>query len=359
MAIDVDGEVGELLAQGYTLPASWYSDPAVYELERDRIFARSWQYAGPTEWLAESGSYFATRAGHVPVIVIRDGADVRAFVNVCRHRSHLVAEGRGTRKTLQCPYHAWTYGLDGCLKSAPRAKDEATFRFEDLSLLPVACEVAGPLVFVNPDAGAAPLAETLGGVLDAVAGSGVDLADMRLRSADDWRIQGNWKNAIENYLECYHCPVAHPSFSRAIDVSADAYRLEVEGEVVSQYGPARHDSDELPKGAIEQAQYHLVFPNTSIDVTPGPPNLQVAAWIPTGPGAMVGVLHYFFAEGVSDEAVAQIRAFNNEVNNEDISLISSVQAGLDSRCVPNGRLMDQSERLIARFQRLVYERLSD
>jgi choline monooxygenase len=359
MAISVDATVGDLLAQGYTLPASWYSDPAIYELERDRIFARCWQYAGPLEWLAEDGAYFAATAGHVPVVVVRDGDTVRAHVNVCRHRAHLVAQGRGVRRSLQCPYHAWTYGLDGCLRSAPRARDEASFRFEDLSLLPVACEVAGPFVFVNPDPATAPLADTLGNVLDRVAEAGIDLATLRLRIDDRWQGPGNWKNAIENYLECYHCPVAHPSFSQAIDVSPDAYVLEAEGQVVSQYGPARHGVDLLPEGDVREAQYHLVFPNTSIDVTPGPPNLEIYSWTPAGPGSMTGTIHYFFPADVPDADVARMRAFNAEVNAEDMSLISSVQAGLDSRVVPHGRLMDRSEQLIARFQRLVYERLSE
>jgi phenylpropionate dioxygenase-like ring-hydroxylating dioxygenase large terminal subunit len=359
MAVQVDAAVGDLLAQGYTLPASWYSDPAIYELERDRIFARCWQYAGPLEWLAEDGGYFTTRAGHVPVVVVRDGDEIRAHINVCRHRAHLVAQGRGVRKALQCPYHAWTYGLDGCLRSAPRARDEATFRFEDLSLLPAACEVAGPFVFVNPDPDAAPLAETLGGVLDRISNAGIDLARMRLRIADEWHGPGNWKNAIENYLECYHCPVAHPSFSQAIDVSPEAYVLEAEGQVVSQYGPARHGAGLLPDGEVVEAQYHLIFPNTSVDVTPGAPNVEIYSWTPLGPDSMMGAIHYFFDEDAADEDVARMRAFNAEVNAEDMSLIASVQAGLDSRVVPHGRLMDSSERLIARFQRLIYERLSE
>jgi choline monooxygenase len=357
MAIDVDGRVSELLAQGHTLPAGWYSDPGVFALERERIFACSWQYAGPAEWVSEPGSYFSTRAGHVPVLVVHDGDRVRAHINVCRHRAHLVAEGRGVRKTLQCPYHAWTYGLDGCLRSAPRARDEATFRFEDLSLMSAACEIAGPFVFVNPDADAAPLADTLGGVLDRVAEAGVDLSAVRVRSAEEWTAPGNWKNAIENYLECYHCPVAHPSFARAIDVSPEAYRLEVDGQVISQYGPARHGSGVLADGEIEQAQYHLVFPNTSIDVTPGRPNVQIYSWTPTGAEAMAGAIHYFATDDVSDDEIARLRAFNAEVNAEDLALIASVQAGLDSGLVPHGRLMDESEQLIARFQRLVYERL--
>ena len=156
MAVDV--ALGTMLEQGGTLPAHWYSDPAIHALERELVFARTWQFVGPTEWLDRDGAYFAARAAHIPVVVVRDGDELRAFVNVCRHRGHLVARDRGCQRTLQCPYHAWTYGLDGTLRNAPRAQLEADFDPTGLGLLPVAVDTFGPLVFVNPDPAAAPLA---------------------------------------------------------------------------------------------------------------------------------------------------------------------------------------------------------
>ncbi|HJS49796.1 MAG TPA: Rieske (2Fe-2S) protein, partial [Gaiellaceae bacterium] len=116
------------LEDGWTLPATWYSDPNVHALERQRIFASAWQYAGPLEWVAERGCFFAAQVGHVPVAIVRgkDGA-LRGFVNVCRHRGHLVVSGEGCRETLQCPYHAWTYDLDGTLRKAPRSEREPGF----------------------------------------------------------------------------------------------------------------------------------------------------------------------------------------------------------------------------------------
>src|SRR5262249_10935648 len=122
-------EILDGLDAGLTLPASWYGrDETVHRLELERIFARTWQYAARAEELAEPGSYVAGRAGHIPVVVVRrrDG-DLRAFVNVCRHRGHLVAEGSGRRESLQCPYHAWTYDLDGQLRRAPRSDREPDF----------------------------------------------------------------------------------------------------------------------------------------------------------------------------------------------------------------------------------------
>ncbi len=116
------------LDEGWTLPASWYSDEGVLELEREQIFASAWQYAGPAELVAEPESFMASVAGHIPVVVTRasDG-ELRGLVNVCRHRGHVVAQGCGSRATLQCPYHAWTYELDGSLRRAPRSDREAGF----------------------------------------------------------------------------------------------------------------------------------------------------------------------------------------------------------------------------------------
>ena len=111
-----------------TIPWSWYSDPAVLQIEQERIFRRSWQYVGRADELPEPGSFLATRVADVPVLLVRDGEHVlRAFLNVCRHRGSLLCEGSGTRATIQCPYHAWTYALDGSLTAAPRlARTRAT-----------------------------------------------------------------------------------------------------------------------------------------------------------------------------------------------------------------------------------------
>src|SRR5687768_975058 len=170
-------------AGGRTIPFDWYSDPAVLRLERERIFRRTWQYAGRADQVAEPGAFFTGDLGGVPIVVLRDkDGRLRAFLNVCRHRGSLVCEGEGKRETLQCPYHAWTYGLDGSLRAAPRSDREPGFDKSELGLVPVSVEAWGPFVFVNPDADAAPLAETLGELPELVAASGVGLESLRVRA---------------------------------------------------------------------------------------------------------------------------------------------------------------------------------
>src|SRR5437588_1719453 len=166
----------DALAQGATLPAEWYFDPAIARLEEERIFHRSWQYAGRAAQVERPGDYFTCRAGRIPIVVVRDRAGaLRAHANVCRHRGSEIVTGAGHRETLQCRYHAWTYDLDGSLRAAPRSDREPSFDRSRFSLPPVAVDTWGPFVFVSADANAAPLAETLGDLPRLVAAAGVDL----------------------------------------------------------------------------------------------------------------------------------------------------------------------------------------
>src|SRR5690242_7588595 len=209
-----------------TLPFSWYSDEELLRRERARIFAGSWQYGGRADEVAEPGSFLATDAGGVPILVTRDkdGA-LRAFLNVCRHRGAILTEGCGRRETIQCHYHAWTYDLDGSLRAAPRADRENVFDADELSLVPASVGVWGPFLFANPDPDAEPLAEWLG-ELPTILARDLDLDAVVFHSRIEFGSNANWKVVTENFLECYHCPTAHPDFSAAVDVHPDRYVLE-------------------------------------------------------------------------------------------------------------------------------------
>src|SRR3989442_12037580 len=167
-----------------TLPWAWYTDPEVLRREGERIFARTWQYVGHTGRLAANGSFFTASAGEIPVVVKRDrDGELQAFVNVCRHRGHVVASGAGQRETLQCPYHAWTYGLDGRLRAAPRSEREPGFDMDGLGLSPIQVETWGPFVFVNPDPDASPLTDALGEIPGQLAEIlDVDALEFRFRA---------------------------------------------------------------------------------------------------------------------------------------------------------------------------------
>jgi choline monooxygenase len=349
------------LADGRTLPYGWYTDPAVLRLEQERVFRRHWQYAGRAAQVAEPGQYFTGRAGDVPVVVVRgrDG-ELNGFVNVCRHRGSLVCEGEGRRETLQCPYHAWTYDLDGTLRAAPRSEAEPGFDRADFPLLPVQVDLWGPFVFVNPELGAPPLAEALGDV-PALVADVLDVDALRFLHRSESALEANWKVCTENYLECYHCAVAHPGFSKVVDVSPDAYRLELGRLSSSQYGPVRDrwSGDFDPTGEVARGQFHFLFPNTVVNIMPGHANLSIGPVLPAGAERTERLLDYFVAPDADEAWVADLLAFDDQVGVEDVALVERVQKGLRSGLVEHGRLLGDAERLLVHFQGLLVEALAD
>jgi choline monooxygenase len=349
-------------AGGRTIPFDWYCDPAVLRLERERIFRRAWQYAGRIDQVAEPGSFFTCDLGGVPVVVVRgEEGELRGFLNVCRHRGSLVCEGEGKRASLQCPYHAWTYALDGSLRAAPRSDRVPGFEQEELGLLPVSVDAWGPFVFASPDPDAAPLADTLGELPELVARSGIDLDSLRFLKRDAGpEYDANWKVCAENFLECYHCQVAHPGFSKVVDVSVDAYVLDESPTFSTQFGPVREawKGEFDPRGPIERGQFHFLWPNVTINVMPGHPNLSIGPIVPTGPERTARFLDYFVGPEVEQAWIDDMLEFDEQVGAEDRVLVERVQKGLRGGGSEHGRLMGDSERLIAHFQGLLLEALA-
>jgi phenylpropionate dioxygenase-like ring-hydroxylating dioxygenase large terminal subunit len=346
-------DLQEQLARGHTLPATWYADPEIFRREQARIFRRSWQYAGHLAQLAQPGDYFTADVGVIPVVVLRDQeGTLRAFVNVCRHRGHQVVRGRGSKKVLQCPYHAWTYGLDGSLRAAPRADRERHFDARAYPLFPLAVGTWGPLIFVNPDPAAQPLAEALGDLPARVASLGTDLNGLALRHRQEYHLAANWKVFVENSIECYHCPVAHPGFSALIDVDPDSYQLTAGPRYVQHRGWLRARSD---RTGPPDFQFSYFFPATMLSMPPGRLNLTLI-W-PVDSERTHIVTEFYFAGAPSDEEVGDQVAFTNRTKREDQDLVESVQRGLRSGMLPQGRYLLDSEYLLQRFDRMVLEAL--
>jgi phenylpropionate dioxygenase-like ring-hydroxylating dioxygenase large terminal subunit len=339
-----------------TLPYRWYTDPDVLARERELLFAGAWHYAGHTGELAP-GSYLTCRAGDVPIVVVRDrDGTLRAFVNVCRHRGAEVVSGAGPCTTLQCHYHAWTYGLDGALRAAPRADDRLDR--ESLGLLPAAVDTWGPFVFVHADADPPPLAATLGALPEIVAAGGLDVDALAFHHRSEYVLEANWKVLVENFLECYHCTVAHPRFSDVIDVDHGAYRLERHPTFASHYAHvrARPRASHYDASGID-GQFHLVWPALKVNVMPGRPNMSIGPLTPLAVGRTHGVLDYFFAAGEDPDWIADFMALDDEVGAEDRALVESVQRGMSAGAIDRGELLLPSEDLIAAFQEWVADGL--
>jgi choline monooxygenase len=213
------------LARASTIPARWYTEPAFLDSERSAVFGRTWQAVGHAAAVAAPGSYFACEITGEPVVVARgkDG-QLRAFSNVCRHRGSILTEGAGQASVIRCPYHAWTYSLDGSLLGQPEFEGVQDWDRSQICLPQFAVETWGPFVFVNLDRSAAPLHEVLGAIPGEIARMGCPLDRLKFSCRRDYVIECNWKVYIDNYLEGYHLPAAHPSLFRELDYAP--YRVD-------------------------------------------------------------------------------------------------------------------------------------
>ncbi len=351
----------QLESRTETLPYSWYADPAVAATERERIFRRSWQYVGHLGELDGPGSMFPTQVGGLPLIVVLDReGELRAFLNVCRHRGTVLVNEPQRRGTIQCPYHAWTYGLDGSLRGAPRSKDEPDFDMACLGLVPTQVGTWGPFVFANPDPEAPGLDVALGDLPQVVAEHGLDVDGLRFHHRVSYEIKANWKISIENYLECYHCQLNHPGFVKLIDEQRQ--QMEASGLRLSQFPPVHPDAygDAAPydvSGSAPTAQYHILFPAMKFNVNPGRPNLSIGPMWPLATDRTAAWLDYFFAEDSDEAWIEELLAFDNQVGSEDIGLVEAVQRGAASGALEHGRLLTRTEVLIGAFQDMVRARL--
>ena len=209
--------------------------------------------------------------------------------------------------------------------------------------------------------GRRPLAEYFGDLPRIIADAGIDLDTLQLHSREEWDSDTNWKTMLENYLECYHCPVAHPGFSAAIDVRPSHYQAETHGRLLTQVGQVRPKTGKVADGVklydahgtVTQAQYHLLFPNMTININPAFPNLSLDVWTSDGPLATRGMTEQYFAPGVTPEFARDLIEFNRQVGEEDDVLTSSVQRGLNAGIPEHGRFLTQAEKLVGEFQKLV------
>jgi Rieske 2Fe-2S family protein len=205
----------ELPVGTHTLPARYYTDPAWFRRELDRIHFDMWLHAGRTEELGSTGSYFVRRIGPASVVVLRDeNGGLAAFHNVCRHRGTMLCKGdSGTFPgRIQCSYHAWTYGLDGCLLNAPHMDKVPDFREADYPLRRVHVETWDGHVFINLAERPLPFAEHLAGLPAKFRAWGMQ--DLKLVERRTYHLEANWKLVIQNYSECLHCPLVHPQLHR-------------------------------------------------------------------------------------------------------------------------------------------------
>ncbi|MEO8562509.1 MAG: SRPBCC family protein [bacterium] len=347
-----------------TVPARLYVDPVYLELERERIFARTWQLVGRADDVREHGQYFTAQIGDDAIVVLRDGEMLRGFYNVCLHRAGPVASGCGKRNTLQCRYHGWTYTLDGALRHAPEMQGVQRFDPAEMHLVPVQVATWGPLVFANLDGKAPPLLEVLEDVPRRVASFRCE--SMRYVMRKEWEIACNWKVYVDNYLEGYHLPVVHPGLHKELDY--DNYRVEPHRYYSIQHAPIRavHGGNAAARrydpsaNEIAEAVYVWLFPNVMLNVYLG--QMQTNVVLPISHDRCRVVFEWYAdappADAASDPRWTKLLAFSDEIQDEDIQICETVQRNLRSRVYDRGRYSAARENGVHHFHSLLHEFLT-
>lgn len=359
--------MSERIESARTIPSRLYVDPQTLEQERLRVFHRTWQLVGRTDQdcgngrtLAQPESYFATEVAGEPVVIARDAQGVlRGFFNVCRHRAGPVAEGAGCGRVLQCKYHGWTYTLDGRLIGTPDVGGEAFFDRNAMGLAPVRLATWEQFIFVNLDGAAPPLQEFLEDIPEQVARWQV--SRMGFVQRKDYFVECNWKVYIDNYLEGYHIPIAHPGLMKEIDYAN--YRTVTHRYYSRQFAPLRPaaagDGQRFytpGTGASDDAFFVWMFPNLMLNIYPD--NLQTNVVLPLGHNRTQVIFEWYAHEPDSAQTrqtMTRALELAHQVQLEDQHLCEAVQKGLRSVSYDRGIYAPKRENGVHHFHLLLQE----
>jgi choline monooxygenase len=341
---------------GRALEPRYYLGEDALDRELETVFARSWQFAGHVSELSEPNTYITAVAGDQPVLVVRtaDG-ELRAYRNVCRHRGSELLTGQGRcKRAIRCRYHGWTYdSTDGRLLGVPEHRGYADLDKTSLGLMPARAEVLAGFVFINLDPEAPALAEATAGLAERLERYGIpDLVGFGTKGTGGSQ-PANWKIVVENYLEGYHVPIAHPGLMRLLDYQR--YEVEThEGwawfEAPLRDAPSSNRMERLyqrlarPMPGLEASdrnvwRYILIYPNTAIDLYPDQVNIwQISPEGPTATRDRWGCFRHANPRPVTRLVQRINQRFNTEVLQEDIDLVSRVQTGIRTQGYEPGPL---------------------
>lgn len=355
--------------KSWTLPGRLYHEVGVFESEQKAIFQRGWIQVAHVEELSKVGDYLTVKIGGQDIIVIRGkDAALRAFYNVCQHRGHDLLQGSGNVSRIICPYHAWTYRLDGRLQGAPYADAVANFDKSTICLSAVRVEEFCRFIFVNLDPAARSVARTYPGLEEEVRSYTPNLNRLTHAYRCTFDLAANWKVVVENYLECYHCYKVHPALSNDFDMDDYAYILN--GNYTSTYGyqkasdsPASFDF----RGAAQDVQCNWwIWPYLMWEQFPGRGSMMIYNHVPLGPERTLQVVDFYFEDkqGNATEQ-GQIEYVEKTLRLEDKAICEGVQRGLHSNGYRQGKFIIDpkrragwSEHAVHHFQRLYKETMA-
>ncbi len=349
------------LEEAWTIPAPWYFDERIAALERASVFSATWQVVGRADQVRSAGQFFTAELSGEPLVVVRgDDGELRAFYNVCRHHAAgVVTEAQGCAKQFRCPYHGWTYGIDGALKGMVEFEGVCNFDRAKNGLVPVRVDTWENFVFVNLEGHAVPLRDFLGVVPELVAPleltKKLHFFDRRV-----YTLNCNWKVYVDNYLDGgYHVPHAHKGLSSVIEYTK--YTIENFERACLQSSPLSSDSSsEAGVAATRQGRafYLWLYPNFMINAYEGVMDTNLV--LPLGVNRCAVIFEYYFADtsAAADARNKESIAVSEKVQDEDMAICDAVQRGLGSRAYVAGRLSVRREAGEHLFHRLLHADLT-
>jgi len=335
--------------QARAMPPGVYTQDTFLQSELDHIFAQDWYCVGRSSALTNPGDYVSAELAGQPIVVLRDrDGEMRAMSNVCLHRMSTLLHGRGNTRSIVCPYHAWTYNLDGSLRGAPAMTLNEGFCKDAYKLPQIRCEEWLGWVFVSLNPQAPAVAEQLKQVEDLV--SGYDMTNYTESFYEEHVWDTNWKVLAENFMESYHLPVCHAGTIGGLSkleemvcppgLPAFNYHTILKDETL-RIAMAHPDNDRL-KGEARRTTFLLaIYPSLLITLTPG--YFWYLSLHPKGPGQV----HIRFGGGMSDDYqhdpgaqqnFADLKALLDDVNVEDRGCTEKVYKGLCSDMAEPGHL---------------------
>jgi phenylpropionate dioxygenase-like ring-hydroxylating dioxygenase large terminal subunit len=355
-------------AEAKAMPPAVYTSEAVAAAELDRIFARDWICVGRAEALKRRGDYLTYELAGQPVIVLRDNAGgIRAMSNVCLHRMSTLLAGTGRRKVITCPYHAWTYELDGRLRDAPYMDRNACFHREVMRLPRIRSEVWLGWIFITLNPEAPPVAATLADLAAEIAPFDMARYTELFRETHVW--DTNWKVLAENFMESYHLPACHAATIGSLSSIADAelpegapaYNIHfITKDPSFTLSVAHKDNTTLQGEWRLRTAVFAIYPSLMITLTPG--YFWYLSLHPKGPGQVHiafggGLSPDFVADPDADQHMAATKALLDAVNAEDKGCTERVFRGVSSRLAAPGP-MSHLERPLYDFCRYLADRLA-
>ncbi len=333
-------------SRSLSLSADAYTENTWFNTDVADIIAKTWQWVCHVEKLREPGSYTTVEVAGHPIAVVRDKeGKLRAFYNVCKHRAHALLSGDGNTTRIMCPYHAWVYRLSGELVRAPETDNLEDFQPKEICLDQVQVEEFCGFIYVNLDPDAASLASTTGDLETEIRHWAPDIENLTFGHRLVYDIKSNWKNVVDNFLECYHCPTAHKDFCDLVDM--DTYKVTTHGIYSSHMADAGQSDNSAYDVSNATVRTHAVWwlwPNTCLMRYPGRSSMIVMNIIPAGPNRTLETYDFYLETPEPVEAeLDTIRYIDEVLQVEDIGLVESVQRGMETPAFRQGRIVNDPE----------------